>query len=112
MTHRGHRRLTCLALAALAAWALSAPVRAQEKDQAAAFLEGTEVFRRILFEMGFTPLDSFNSLGNDSPIDPADTVLIVLGDTGCLGQFPGGLPAYVRKGGAVLIAFRGHANGE
>lgn len=68
------------------------------------FMEDTHVLRRILSDMKLKPLNSFKQL---SEIPPQDTLLIVLGRLECLERRPGGvdyLQAFLRKGGAVLLA--------
>jgi hypothetical protein len=67
---------------------------AQPKPPFVAFREGTEVFRRILFERGFHPLESFNELDEH-------TILIVFGDG---RQLTGGVRSFVDRGGALFLA--------
>jgi hypothetical protein len=62
--------------------------------------EGTHVFRRILYDRGIEPLEDFEQLNED----PKRSILIVLGKTSILGNFPGGLRRFLRRGGAVLLA--------
>src|SRR5262249_21413509 len=91
------------ALGALLA-ALGAPAGAQEApaqpQRRAALMEGTHVFRRILFDFPFKPLESFDELRDR----PGETILIILGRTDRLREVPGGLASFVRRGGAVLLA--------
>ena len=79
---------------------------AQQKPPSPAFLNGTEVFRRILFDAGkdafpngFQPLDAFGKLD-----DPAHSILIVLGDANRLTEVPGGLENFVEQGGVLFLA--------
>jgi hypothetical protein len=84
-------------LAALAVLALAAVPAAGARGPS---LEGTEVFRRILFDSGFTPLTDFGPLGDN----PGDTILILLGETAPLLEVRQGLRNYLAAGGAALIA--------
>lgn len=70
----------------------------------------TDAFRRLLFELQFKPLESFDDLH----VTPSEALLIVLGDPRCLSKlhFPQGLRAFVEQGGAVLIATDYETNGE
>jgi hypothetical protein len=65
-----------------------------------AVLEGTHVFRRILYDHHLEPLKDFASLDDD----PASTILIVLGNLDQITRVPGGLKSFVERGGAVLLA--------
>jgi hypothetical protein len=92
-------------LALLAALSLGPPAGAQETSAADAlgrFAFQTHVFRRLLFDQGLRPLSSFGELGQD----PANSVLIVLGNTSCLSRdnLPQRLTAFIEQGGAALIA--------
>jgi hypothetical protein len=115
MNGPGRRRAAWLALAAglaVLAWSPArAPVRAAGEamtvgPRAGFDPEGTHVFRHVLREVGFTtPLRHFHDLDDD----PARTLLVVLGDTRRLrevrqGRTRLGLEAFVRAGGAVLVA--------
>jgi hypothetical protein len=73
---------------------------AQTKQPYAAFLEGTEVFRRILHERQFDALHSFGDLTDD----PEHTILIVFGVAEKLTEVPGGLKQFVDDGGALFLA--------
>lgn len=75
------------------------PASAETKPYPA-FLEGTEVFRRILCDRQFTPLYTFNDLNRD----PQHSILIVLGDANALLQVPGGVDQFVKQGGALFLA--------
>ncbi len=87
------------------------PASAQEHaltpDQLA-FAQGTHVTRRLLHELHFTPLQQLE----DYDKDPANTLLVVLGDlSSVLAQLdcdpsgkPGRLNQFLISGGAVLIA--------
>src|SRR5262249_43159404 len=94
------------ALAALCGLFLTfaAPAHAQQAgksgDRRAGVMEGTHVFRRILFDFPFQPLAGFDELR----AHPEQTILIVLGRADRLREVPGGLEAYMRRGGAVLLA--------
>jgi hypothetical protein len=65
-----------------------------------ALLEGTHVFRRILFDSQMTPLNSLAEL----VAEPKRSILVVLGNLEDLKNVPGGLEEFVRAGGAVLLA--------
>jgi hypothetical protein len=66
------------------------------------FTEDTHVFRRILFDFNFTAL---KDVRQQLATDPADTVIVILGDTTWISrQGAGWLPAFVEKGGALLVA--------
>jgi hypothetical protein len=64
--------------------------------------QGTEAFRRLLFELGFRPLHSFAELQEA----PSESLFILLGNPNGLTHryFPEGLHTFVEQGGAVLIA--------
>jgi hypothetical protein len=98
------RRRTLSCVAALLALLAAAPaVPAQRPGQAAPgnFAFGTHVFRRLLFDLKLDPLKGFEQLGED----PADTLLVVLGDTSCLERGDAEwLGAFIEDGGAVLVA--------
>jgi hypothetical protein len=67
------------------------------------FTEDTHVFRRILFDFKFTALKDVRQQQFDT--DPADTVIVILGDTTWIPQQGSGwLPGFVEKGGALLFA--------
>jgi hypothetical protein len=79
---------------------IAAPPTSAQTKPYQAFLEGTEVFRRILFDRQFAPLYTFNDLNRD----PQHTILIVFGDAGALLQIPGGLDGFLANGGALFLA--------
>jgi hypothetical protein len=83
------------------------PAPAQPEKPYAAFLEGTEVFRRILFERGFTALHSFDKLADD----PEHTILIVFGDGRRLTEVHDGVDVFVKRGGALFLATDRQLNG-
>jgi hypothetical protein len=60
----------------------------------------TRVFRRSLFLLNFTPLQSFEELKQNQE----NCILVMLGDTRRLVDVPGGLKEFLSKGGAALIA--------
>src|SRR5262249_40741422 len=60
--------------------------------------EGTHILRRMLFDEGLKPLDSFRG------IDPKRSILIVLGRTDQLTRIRGGISRFVSQGGALLLA--------
>jgi hypothetical protein len=66
------------------------------------YVQRTDAFRRLLFELHFQPIKDFARLH----ANPRESILIVLGDTSCLanGYFPEGLLPFVQQGGAVLVA--------
>ena len=105
MRRPGWRPSLFLAAASLLLVAVAA-APAQQKPPSTAFLNGTEVFRRILFdtgkdvfENGFQPLRGFSELD-----DPQHSILIVLGDADCLTRVPGGPRKYVERGGVLFLA--------
>ena len=59
---------------------------------------GTDIFRRLLYEAGVSPLKNVRDVENE----PEKKVLIVLGETDVLD--PISLRDFVRRGGAALIA--------
>ncbi len=92
----------CLLLAflTLPSVAFAQPANMIDEAKAArrkAILEGTEAFRRLLFDEQLTALDDWSDLEEK----PETKILIVLGD---LDVLPKGLIEFARKGGAVLIA--------
>src|SRR5262245_37482914 len=101
------RRLRC-ALTALLAALLLAPsfARSQEpkkdENRRKALLEGTHVFRRILYDHGLTALDGFDA--ETLHEEPGRCLVVVLGDLDPLRDVPGGLGEFLRQGGAVLAA--------
>ena len=99
MTRPRWRRPALLSAGLLLLIAAS-PALAQPKQPFAAFLEGTEVFRRILFERNFTALHSFDDLAKD----PEQTILIVFGDARRIVEVPGELNRFVKRGGALFLA--------
>lgn len=62
--------------------------------------EGTHVLRRILYDHGFTALETIGAAEDD----PERTLVVALGDLDVLGKLPRGLESFVRRGGAVLLA--------
>jgi hypothetical protein len=88
----------------LAALLLALPLRAQPGDIEKAmnpppFGEQTHVLRRLLFEMGFEPVEKIES------VNPAETVVVILGDTSRVTKLPGGsTSAFLNRGGAMLLA--------
>jgi hypothetical protein len=81
--------------------ATSAPAQLKQlKPPSAAFLEGTEVFRRILFDRPFTPLHTFDEL----TADPQHSILIVFGEGQPLTEVRGELRQFVEDGGALFLA--------
>ncbi len=79
---------------------------AQKQPPSPAFLQGTEAFRRILFDAGkdlnkdgVTPLKTFSDLD-----DPRHTLLIAFGNVGRLKEVPDGVENFVRRGGALFLA--------
>jgi hypothetical protein len=92
-----------LALAILAALLAAPPALAQAPaDAGHRFAYETHVFRRLLKDQGLEPLSDFRQLHDDA----GKSLLIVLGRTDPLnwGNLPNGLDAFVRQGGAVLVA--------
>jgi hypothetical protein len=83
---------------------LSMPAAGAAQDTPAqrrkAVLEGTHVFRRILYDHRLEPLNDFDSLADD----PSRTLLVVLGNLDAIANVPGGLKDFVDRGGAVLLA--------
>jgi len=68
-----------------------------------AYGRGTDVFRRLLFELQFEPVPSFGDLQG---IPPDQSLFIMLGNPSCLTKrnFEDELRDFVEQGGAVLIA--------
>jgi hypothetical protein len=92
-----------LALTFLAALLAGPPALAQAPTDAGhRFAYETHVFRRLLKDQGLEPLPDFDQLHTRA----ANSLLIVLGKTDPLnGQnLPTGLDAFVKQGGAVLVA--------
>jgi hypothetical protein len=107
MTPRLPANLTKAFLTALLTLtAVAQPSRAAEPP----YGQRTDAFRRLLFEFKLQPLDDFALLQDN----PAETILIVLGDPSCLSndRFPAGLRSFVWRGGAVLIATDKEVAGE
>jgi hypothetical protein len=97
--------MSVLARRAILAWLLllaASTTQAQEtpKERRKAVLEGTHVFRRILYDHNLTALGSFRELSED----PKSTILIVLGNLDRITEVPEGLKSFVENGGAVLLA--------
>jgi hypothetical protein len=92
-------------VALLALGTLTFPAAAQEAKKIPTIpFDGVEVFRYLLKENGFEPIESVRGLA-ESAAD--ETVLIVLGTTGGLAQVSevvGNLHKYREAGGSVLIA--------
>lgn len=63
------------------------------------FGQGTHGLRRILTDLELEPVQGFDDIR-----DPKQTLIVVLGETAVLNDIPDGLEAFVRLGGAVLIA--------
>jgi hypothetical protein len=91
-----------LLAATLAALALVPAAQIPRFEPPSQFAFQTHVFRRLLFDLKLQPLDDFPQLTRE----PADSLLILLGDTRYLNRaaLPGGLLAFVKEGGAVLVA--------
>jgi hypothetical protein len=89
-----------LALLALALFAACpGPARAAPRPP---FAEDTHVFRRILCDFKLTAL---KDVREQLSTDPADTVVVILGDTKWISQQGSSwLTAFVQKGGALLLA--------
>ena len=79
---------------------IAVPIAPAETNPLAAFQVGTEVFRRILHDRGFTPLDSFDQLGDHAE----QKILIVFGAADRLTEVHGGLRDFVERGGALFLA--------
>src|SRR5262249_21865979 len=107
-TRPRHRALFAALLLAFCATTSAAQEEALQgqAERQKALLEGTHVVPRLPHEniKDCTALDDSKQLNDD----PKRTVLIVFGDLDRLARldevFPGGLKAFVRKGGAVLLA--------
>ena len=107
MTRPAWRRALAAAAGLLLLTAAPVPAQDEEKEPPSpAFLQGTEAFRRIIFDAGkelskdgFQPLKTFNDLD-----DPQHTILIVFGDARRLAEVPGGLKSFVQRGGALFLA--------
>jgi hypothetical protein len=94
--------LAALALLASASPSLGQIPSFRSHITAVPYAQRMDAFRRLLFEFRFQPLKTFGQLR----ADPAESILIVLGDPKCLGddRFPDELRQFVEQGGAVLIA--------
>jgi hypothetical protein len=97
--------LGALAAALTVTSGLLAPAQAQEsqKDRVRRLLEGTEVFRRILYDKNCVSLKDFQDLVNE----PEHCILIVLGDANAIRKIPDRtmLDWFLGEaGGAALIA--------
>ncbi len=109
MTRRARAVAAVLGLAAVLVAVPAAPAQRlplpPAQPERAPFLNGTHAFRRILYDVGrrqLTPLREVNE-----KIDPARTLIVVLGDPAPLkglDQRLGGLRSFVARGGALLIA--------
>src|SRR5581483_8027956 len=97
------RRLSGFARVGLYVWsllvpaALTGPISGQQPSLA--FSQGTHLFRRILHDLHLTPLQNLDLLTTE----PADKLLIVLGETE-LVETRLRLREFVSRGGAVLVA--------
>jgi hypothetical protein len=92
--------LLALAVALVPGSARAQRANADEERRRAALREGTHAFRFILNDLQLKPLNGFGDLEEQQD----KTILIVLGRPERLSEVPGGLSAFVRKGGATLIA--------
>lgn len=92
--------------AALVGLVVSTQVHAQE-TRSAAIAEGTHIFRRILHDRGFVPLKSREDFS-----EPASNLIVVFGDLDAIESVPIHLEAFVRGGGAVLLASDRRAENE
>jgi len=93
--------LTVLALAAVlvpVAPARAAPMWWPDSTTQKPVSERIDVFRRILFDLGFQPLNNYKDL------DPSNSILILLGRNRKIGDLPNGLDGFVVSGGALLLA--------
>jgi hypothetical protein len=95
-------RCAALALLVLAAVPALTPPAPAQRPASVPFAYRADAFRRILFELGLTPLKKYADVAED----PKDTLLVVLGQTDCLhsGILGTGLRGFVEDGGAALIA--------
>jgi hypothetical protein len=91
--------LTALAMLTVLACFLS-PATAQQPQERLVAAKGTHIFRRILHDLQCSPLENVNQLEDN----PADKVLIVLGQCDVLDNVPQGLDTFVRSGGTALVA--------
>jgi hypothetical protein len=92
----GSVRLGLCVLSMLVLCAQPRPIQAQQVSLS--FAQGTHLFRRILYDLGLHPLRSRDQLA----AQPEKTLLILLGETDYLKASE--LEAFVRRGGAVLLA--------
>ena len=96
-------RLTKLAAALAMLTALAcfpSPAAAQQPQERLVAAKGTHIFRRILHDLQCSPLDNVEQLEDN----PADKLLIVLGQCDILDGIPQGIEVFVHSGGMVLIA--------
>jgi hypothetical protein len=103
MTPPVRRRFTLLAfLTGLVLALLGQRPAVAQVPQRTPFAEDTHVFRRILFDFKLTAL---KDVRQQLSTDPADTIIVILGDTTWISrQGPSWLTAFVKKGGALLFA--------
>jgi hypothetical protein len=108
MNHTTRHRFALLALAVALACPRLALARGPQRTP---FAEDTHVFRRILLDFKFTALKDVRQQQFET--DPADTVIVILGETDWISQQGGAwLPEFVRKGGALLFATDRTPNAE
>ncbi len=81
--------------------ALPGPAAAQAKRP---FGEGTHALRVILHRMDLEPIATGREFRQGVNTDPERILIICLGKTDFLTRVPGGLPAFIGQGGALLLA--------
>jgi hypothetical protein len=84
--------------AALAVLAVLTALPGANAQESSALAQGSHLFRHILHKQDLKPATDLDLLKSD----PEHTILIVLGQTEVLNEID--LPAFIRRGGAALIA--------
>lgn len=91
-------------------WAQLLPAAETLQQPRNSFDQQTDIFRRLLFDMRFRPLESFADL----EADPSHSLLIVMGDPRCLSAnyLQEGARKFLERGGAALIVTDLKTKGE
>src|SRR5438132_4078700 len=89
------------ALSILAALAcMVSPAPAQQPQEKLVAAKGTHIFRRILHDLGCTPLEQASDLQRN----PSEKVLILLGRCQAEQNLGINVRSFLQSGGAVLVA--------